>query len=169
MPERKQIKEIHLTLAELAKKLPSVEEWFSDPTHRSVKIEGQQRLLTVEERLALFGGEDAVKEYLGKLLKEKNPKPLILHTCLGPMTGYEIGIYLEKLGRRISVGELYINLIRLCEPEKESEEARLRRVNDIARITRLGENEFAVLPKIGAYVTTDKGFESLKIALSTNK
>lgn len=111
MPEEREV-----SIRELVHEYPILEEWFANPSNIYAQLQGDKRLMSAEEKLALVGGEDQVKANLRVIPSGWRDQYTILLACRQePMVGMEILHFSDRVSRRLSIGGMYFTIKGLLD------------------------------------------------------
>ncbi len=157
-----------LTLPDLGKEYAVLADWFEDPTHQTAQMQGENRLMSAEEKMQLLGGENIIKQTLDSLSKQWKNRYLILQACIGDaMTGQEIVRFVSKLGVKMDTAGANLTAVSLFPP------GQLKSISGLVYITRQPvktdslEEKFKVSEVKQGYQTTEVGLSAITRGVAT--
>lgn len=152
---------IQLTLPELVREYPLLEEWFADPFSSTAQFHEGKRLMSAREKLELLGGQEQVRHNLATVVRKwRDPYVILLACRQEAMVGYEISKFGELVGKRLGVANLYVSIDSLMD------EGELSSIQGLTYVVRMGydPNKFSLFQRPG-YLTTEQGLRQVALNL----
>lgn len=110
-----------VSLSELVAAYPFLSPWFDDPDNTAAQIKDGKRLLSVREKVEMFGGKEQVKKNLAAVPKGwRNYYTVLLACRQEPMVGFQISKFGESVGKRLYIATLYSTINDLMDQDELS-------------------------------------------------
>lgn len=152
-----------LSLVELAGEFPDLEEWFSVPTNIRAQLKEGTRLMSAQEKVLRFGGENQIKNNLDSLPHTMKRPYTILTSCRDqPMVSREISQFAEIVGgpQELLTAMLSVNIDALIK------RGDLNRVAGLTYVIRTKTPDSFLLETRAGYLTTEEGGRRIVESLS---